>query len=505
MSEVNPDSATSRRHIKGWRLSTRATIFLVLGVTTGLFVLVHLWFHITNPYAGWNIVQQPYTTKVENGKITFQKQFSLHAYSGQLAQLTGYYKSGFLIVQNTFFGGHPLKSSTVDGIASDLYQLRFDPSKPYLISGDQFSVLYPRNLGVFYSSALDPSTVTSQKDWENRQRIYLQSVLYALDAFASKQTLTTTLVPIGPHSVALTEVHPGSVPSDTLYGLLFSLNAMEDQSPYPHPQYSLETTDAVQQILQDRRDDLQKLLQVYLNQVRDPSTGLIKRGIVVSGARDGVRRDSSFYDNIILWKTLQLADKLGIQHTPISDLVNLRDRIIKLYWDDKEGHFKDDLSSRPANQNYSSDWLFAMPTGFLSSEAQPDLTYITRSVDFIHAQHIADPFPIKYQVASAAQSVPWAVKVFVPNYGSNAIWSYWGCVYIDTLSSLYGVTHQTQYDQEAKYDLNVYAQKIVENHGFPETFSPDGALLKGGIYKSILLDGWIVAYKAAEVHEAQQH
>ena len=489
--------------LSAWWRRPRKRMLVIGGCVAFVLVVFHAWLHITNPYAGWNVVQQPYKTAVTNGSITIQKQFTLRAYSSSPAQLLGYYKQGFLIAQNTFIGGRPVAATTLDGIERALHRERFDPAKPYLISGDQFSVLYPRNLGVFYSSLLDPYTADGQQDWENRQRIYLQSALYALDAFASEKALTTTVVPIGPKSAVLTEVHPGSVPSDSLYGILYALDALRDQNRYPAAQYKLEAVGAVRDILEQRRSDLQLLLGIYLRQVRDPQTGLVKRGINISGARDGVLRDSSFYDNVILWKTLQLADTLGIQATPDADLTALRDKIIHIYWDDREGHFRDDQSSRPANQNYSSDWLIVLPTGFLDVADPADRMYMTRSHDFILAQGIAKPFPIKYQAQPATDRIPWAVRTFVPAYGSDVIWSYWGCEYIAMLNSLYAATHDAAYDREAVGDLEVYAHKIIDSRGFPETFAADGTVLRGGLYKSILRNGWIVDFEAARAQQVR--
>jgi hypothetical protein len=484
-----------------WWRRPQKRLLVVGACVVAVLIIFHFWLHITNPYAGWSIVQQPYTTSVNAGKINAHKQFSLHVYSSPPAELLGYYKSGFLIVQNTFFGSRPSHSTSVDGIIQDIHRLRFDPSKPYLISGDQFSVLYPRNLGVFYNDILNPHTAHDKQDWENRQRIYLQSALYALDAFSAEKRLTTTIVPIAPHSVVLTEVHPGSVPSDSLYGILYALDALQDAPTHSDDTYKLETVDAARTIIRDRRADLQLLLGRYLSQVQDPSTGLVKSGVHLASARDGVVRDRSFYDNVVLWKTLQLADKLDIQKAPDGQLEKMHDTILDLYWDDREGHFKDDMSTRTANANYSSDWLLALPTGFLRADNPADREYLKRSIDFIRAQHIADPFPIKYQAATDAQQAPWAVRTFVPNYGSDAIWSYWGAQYMTLLGQLAHDVPGAGYQQELQRDIEIYSDKIRTYRGFPETFTPDGRFLQTLVYKSIRQTGWVVQFESARQQE----
>jgi hypothetical protein len=467
-------------------------------IVVAVISIFHLWLHLTNPYASWNIIRQPYTTTIKNDRIVLEKQFTLHAYASPFAAGLGYYKSGFLIAQNTYFGSRPAPSSQPDEIINYIHTLRFNPSKPYLISGDQFSVLYPRNLGVFYNSLLDPNTAHSQQDWENRQRIYLQSVLYALDAFSEGDTLTTTVVPTGPRAVALTEVHPGSVPSDTLYGMFYALDRLQNETASSNAQFKLQTTQTVRELIQERQDDLNRLLSIYLQQAQDPSTGFAKKDAHLAAARDGVTRESSLYDNIVLWKTLEIANRLGIRSLAPEKLENMRTTLVREYWDEAEGHFKDDLREHASKENYSSDWLIALPTGFLSPSRPEDLPYLKRIVQFIREENIAKPFPIKYQATLSAKDVPWAVKTFVPNYGGDAIWSYWGAEYITLLANLYGATHDKSYINEAREAITTYNQKMSETRGFPETFAPDGSFLENNFYKSIRQTGWVVQFETAK-------
>ncbi|HSX28697.1 MAG TPA: hypothetical protein VLF60_04585 [Candidatus Saccharimonadales bacterium] len=462
--------------------------------------LFHIWLAVTNPYAAVNLVQQPYTTKVQQNQIVLTRHFKLKSFGNNSAGLLGYYKSGFLILQNTYFGSKPASSTSAPGIITDIHALRFDPTQPYLISGDSFSVLYPRNLGVFYNSILNPYTAFNQQDWENRQRIYLQSTAYALDAFAEQKKLTTTIVPIGQRDVLLTEVHPGSVPSDSLYGILFALQALQDPTYYPSPApYQLQTVTAARKLTAEHRQDLRTLLQVYLAQVQDPSSGLVRADAKLASARDGATRRSSFYDTVILWKTLSLASELGVQYTSTESLDRLHDTILQKYWNETEGHFLDDLTPGPLDQNYSSDWLIALPTGFLQPGRQVDLQYLTRSVTFIRQHHLAEPFPIKYRAGQVANA-PWAVRTFVSNYGGDAIWSYWGSEYIDLLSELGTATHQADYSAEATRHIFTYRQKMIETRGFPETFTAQGTFLHTVVYESICQTGWVVQFEDALWH-----
>lgn len=462
-----------------------------------LLVAFHVWLHITNPYADISIVQQPYTTYIDKGQIKAKKNFDLKVHSNFMARSLGYYKSGFLIAQNTFSPSRLTDKKSVNETINDIHELRFDPTKPYLISGNQFSVLYTRNLGVFYNSLLDPRTALSQTDWEHRQQIYLQSALYALDSFSGGRQLTTTIVPISPRSVALTQVHPGSQPSDTLYGLLFAFQALSQSSEYPNESYKIKTIDTTQRILEERRSDFQMLLKLYLDQVQDPQTGMIKRHLILSGARDGVTRDSSFYDNVVLWSTLKLATDLGIQKYSPEYITELRTAIVSEYWDEQIGIFSDEYRDAGQPAIFSADWLIAIPTGFLKSADIQDRTKLVRIVEYSEKNGLTDPLPIKYTIAKHTGQKPAAVRWFVPNYGGDVIWSYWGAEYITLLNNLARSTQNKNYSQQAGDDIKAYDERIAQYGGFPETFKPDGTFLKTFFYKSILETGWVVQYERA--------
>ena len=470
----------------------------VFGWGVLLLLAGHVWLAITDPYAKPSIVQSPYSASVDNGHITLKKNFTLNVYSNFAAQWLGYYKSGFLIAEHTFSPAHLTDRQTPQQTIADIHAKRFDPSRPYLISGEPFSVLYPRNLGVFYNSLLDPRTALDQADWQHRQQIYLQSALYALDAFSASHKLTTTIVPISQHTVALTEVHPGSVPSDSLYGLLYALRALSQPSPYQaQTAYTLQTVDTTRDILSSRRADVADLLRLYVAEVQDPSTGLIKRHLTLSGARDGVIRDNSFYDNVVLWKTLGLASELGVQHCSPAYLASLRADIINQYWDNRSGIFSDQYRSAGQPATFSADWLIALPTGFLDPNNDADRQKLARIVDYTEQSGLAAPLPIQYAAANTPLKVPTFVHIFDSSYGGNLIWSYWGTQYITLLDNLSQATHDSHYAQLAGRDLQAYTRVLARYGGFPETLNPDGTFHKTLFYKSILDTGWVVQYEQA--------
>lgn len=466
---------------------------ILAALAIGLAALLTL-FHLTNPYAKTTIFQAPYRTSVNRrGIIEYHELYRLKVYTGPLANVLGYVKSGFLIVQNTFFGSKRAQGGDASAIIDHIHQLRFDPKHPYLISGDQFSVLYPRNLGVFYNQLLDPNTAHSQQDWEGRQRIYLQSVLVAIDGLSAATDPRTTIVPMGPRHAVLTQVHPGGTGSDQVYGLLYALDQLLQPAVSDDGQYKRRTSQAAQRVLRERRKQLQHIYDTYVRTVYEPVTELVRSDLHLASARDGVIRASSFYDNIILYETIRLAQKLGLKDDLSIDVKAMERRIKETYWNDEAGYFNDDLR----NPHFSSDWLIGYVTGFFDLTDATDLQRTRRIIKYVEQAGLAEPFPIKYQIPHDNNRVPYFVRRFVPNYGSDVIWSYWGAQYITLLLAMYRQTGTKQYNKLAGVYIDRYLECIVRDGGFAETFDANGAFLHTGVYKSIRLTGWVVQFEHA--------
>lgn len=463
-------------------------------ICLAIFIAFHAYLSLTNPYAKLSVVQQPYTTMLsKDGNIKITKKFDLQVHDNPAAQLLGYYKSGFLIAQNTLFGGKAVPGDSANQIIGNIHNTRFDPSKPYLISGDQFSVLYIRNLGVFYHSLLNPNTALDKEDWGKRQQIYLQASLYALDGLAKSSSIKTTVVPVGPRSVAMTAVHPGTTGSDTVYGLLYALNQLSTPTASQDGAYKLQTVQATRQIIRERHSDLKAIYQRYLAAVRD-STGngdYVKAEVNLASARDGANRSQSFYDSMVLWKTRQLAQQLGLSDESTASIESSRQRLIAAYWSSKTGCFRDELA-KPGS--YSSDWLLAPPAGFLNYDRDYDM--LASCVDYIRKQGLTKPLPIRY--TNDETSEPWAVRTFAPSYGSTAIWSYWGAEYITMLAELHAIRPDVTMRDEALQDIKKWDQAIVVNHGYPETLDANGDFLRTPLYKSIRNTGWVVQFEYAK-------
>src|SRR5581483_2137427 len=101
-----------------------------------------------------------------------------------------------------------------------------------------------------------------------------------------------------------------------------------------------------------------KLYDDYRRTVFDEEAMLLKRDVAICGAKDITRRYGAFYDNVVFWKTTELAMKLGLIDTNTTFLRRLKRTILKTYWLEDKGYFLEDLSETGIREaHYSSDWL----------------------------------------------------------------------------------------------------------------------------------------------------
>ena len=145
-----------------------------------VFGFLTLLAHAMDPFGKLSRVKKTFQTVATEDDIVLVQRSKLEVRTSLWWKVFAYYKCAWHIISNVR-AGRKAKSKVFDEIVRDIHWLRFDPRKPYLISGDHFNVLYPRNLGIFYHSTLDAHTALNELDWEHRQRIYLQTVAFALE------------------------------------------------------------------------------------------------------------------------------------------------------------------------------------------------------------------------------------------------------------------------------------------------------------------------------------
>lgn len=456
--------------------------------------------YLTNPFSRITLVKMPYVALDDGTLLRLTGRQRLRVNQLRIVKLYAYILCGFYILHTRYIHAPKSKSGTVDGIIRDIHRLRFNPRKLLLTSGDHFSSLFVRNLGVFYYPTLDTRIPSPGREWAHRQTCYLQTLSYALGTFARQSTLTTTIVPTGRYTATCINFY--AYPSDTLYGMLYalaSLRGLETARAFDYGAsngQALTTIAAADGLQNTYGSALARHYHQYRHTVYDEESGLIRRDLHMSGAKDITRRESAFYDNVVFWKTTELASRLGLIPDDQKFLRELKKRIIETFWYERGGYFLEDLSDEGRRRHYySSDWLIVLATGFLDPSVTRERKYFTRSIEYIQDHKIDQPFAIKYQHDTRAHRQFAIVKFAVASYGGDSIWSFWGMEYIKTLLALYRATGQTRYLEAADYHIEAYAVAMRRNRGYPEVYDSHGQMLETPLYRSIRMTGWVIGYE----------
>jgi hypothetical protein len=472
-------------------------ILIVVGI---FFILLGIYGYLTNPFVRFTLIVDPFKQYSLSAK-TIISSHKLIVRWRRVFKLIAMIKSGWHIVLNSFSRRKRALGTELNQIIQHIHAIRFNPALPFIISGDHFSVLYPRSLGIFYYTALDPRIPSSNDDWLNRQLIYTKTLLYALSVYDQTETLSTTIVPINRLSVAQMNIYAYS--SDTLYSLLSAIENLSSskklEKTYPFSttyQHALATKKAIKAIKGQYFDTLKRHWERYSFDVFDKHTGLIKAHWHLSGTKDIAKRSSAFYDNVIYWRTRELAQKLKLCEKDPASLKNLKQRILTDYWDEKRNQFYEDKSAEGREKGWgSSDWLIAYQTGFLSPSNENDLPYLKKAVDTIIESRLDQPFGMRYHNDIRPKQLYWPVRLGAPLYGSQVIWSHWGMEYIKLLCHMAQVTQKPEYLQRAEAQLNSYEQNIIDTKGYPEVYDPKGQPYRHWLYASVHQTGWVINFE----------
>ena len=403
------------------------------------------------------------------------------------------------VISSRYIKSPPARSDSVAGIIDDIHHLRFNPKNLLVISGDQFSALYVRNLGVFYYPLLDRAIPSTTTDWHKRQIVYLQTVAYALGVFAKHQRLTTTIVPTSRYGATCIDIY--AYPSDTLYGILYALAVLRSKKaahPYHYgpDRQQLNSRGASKMLLDEYRSMLVEHYWRYRDTVFDEDKLLIKTSIRLSGAKDITRRTCSFYDNVIFWKTTKLAMSLKLIEKNEDFLRHVKRTILSTFWLEADGYFLEDLDPASVrHRHYSSDWLIVLATKFLDPANPSERHYFTRSVEYIQATCIDQPFGLRYHNDTRGHRQFLPVRLAVASYGGDAIWSFWGMEYIKVLLALHWTTGQNAYLDAADVQIAAYKNAMLRDGGFPEVYDRRGQLLQTTLYRSIRQTGWVIGFE----------
>lgn len=444
------------------------------------------------------VPQNPFEVIEKNGELLLDSKFAIHYSPKPYLKFLTYCKSGLRIAKTAIDNEKLLQGSESD-IIKQIHAIRYTASNPYVTTGGHFLQIFVRNMGIFFNALLDPRIPCSKKDWRDRQAIALKTIAHDLEVFSLAGKDFTTITKV--HSNLYTGLNIYARPSDSLFAILYTLQALQDDtfiariSPTRSPaQHRLQTKTTAQKLLKTYASSLEELVARYYEEVFDTHTQLIKKTLLLSSARDGIKRQSSFYDNVILWSTIKLAQSLQLYKITPKELAAWRTHIIDTFWDDTQGIFVNDLSQESMSEKtFSADSFIITSTQFLHFGNLKDRKKLQRMVSFVKKNKLDMPFPLHYSSQDQPQKLYLPVRYFAPPYMGTSIWCHWGMEYIKTLCLL--SRWDSQLLTDAKAHMKTYKRNIERYGGYPEVYDKNGTILRTRLYRSVLHNGWIINYE----------
>lgn len=485
------------------------------------------WATRVNPYSKDTWITPVFTTQIDSdGSISISKVRDIQVKHTSFAPIILYANIVHESILRffTYDTDGPIAGDESEIIAA-LHAERFDPSRAYIITGGHFPDLYVRNLGIFYSSLLDPRVPTNEDDWINRQRITLQTLATHLELLRVAGKEYTTFAPVDSQTFA--PINWNDEPSDSLFALTYTIRAASDDSfipnRFPAPLIerntvirNLTTQKAANELLREYRPTIEKELARYLALVIDPATGLANKKVALSGARDNVRRESGFYDNIIAYATAKDAAALGLKlpcpamyqlSKSSCDFEQWKKNITRAFWREQNGKgglFIEDLSTKSLEENtFTGEEFLALQIGFLDVHDKADRETIFKMVEYVKDHGLDLPFPLLY-AAIDDRGKASNFLVGLTSYAGHSIWSHLGQAYLQSLILISPEHPELLLDIEAQ--LRHYKKNIEKYGGYPELYNADGTFFTAPVSRAVLRVGWVINYEQTKMlYHAHRH
>ncbi len=205
------------------------------------------------------------------------------------------------------------------------------------------------------------------------------------------------------------------------------------------------------------KDFLNGEIKRYAGLLFDFKTGLVKRRLYISGAKDCVRRDSSMYDNTMVAWLADMIEKCGALENPWNGM-KLKENIRQNFW--KENYFLEDLSGATWVSSDANVWPFWC--GVFD-----DKEMLESAIDTLIQEMVDQPLPIKYSAKKHPERELFIPRIFTPNYQGDTIWPQTGMAYISLVKTVY-VGLAMQY-------LGAYTKLIKHYSNFLELYEDNNA------------------------------
>ncbi len=365
-----------------------------------------------------------------------------------------------------------------------------------------------RNSGIFYNALLDGRIALDAHDWNNRVDIALRTTESILRALKFCGKLYTTFAFEKNGSIAGTNYY--AEPSDSFHGLLWNFCAFQDDwfianiFPTDDINASFHITEVQRErmnmLRSEYKTEIEKEFKRYSDYCLSQRNHRVSKRIFLASARDGVKRRSSFYDNVIYWRTAHMIRMLWFDnHISEEKLEKIKASILQNFWHAEKWIFLDDLSKKSlAHPYFCADSLITMSTRFLRPEIPEERMYLEKIVDYIQTNNLDKPFGIQYSEERTQRH--WPVIIGAPHYADRTIWSHWSTEYIKLLILLGNnlPEKKDKYMLQAAKHIHALETKMIHSGGYPELYNLKGNVYKSHLYRSVLRCSWVVGYEQAK-------
>jgi len=315
----------------------------------------------------------------------------------------------------------------------------------YLTSAGHFCEFYCRDFGWSAESLI-------KLGHEDRVEKTLD---YALDVFSKNGGIATTITPWD-KPIDIYHYAP-----DSLAFLLRTISLLKDKS-----------------IAEKYKDFLNSEISKFFETVIDKETGLVRTDKQFSSMKDYSRRQSSCYDNVMVWVVKDSLEKIGVLRNPLKNY-DLEKLLIKNFW--VGTYFKDDLSDKfyvAGDANVYPFW-----TGMVR-----DKKMIKSAVREIRENKLDDPLPLSYTNPDIKTKMLWHEKFVIPGYEQSTVWTHMGPLFIEVVAKVS--------EQKAKEYLMHYKNTIEKYRNYLEIFDRNLQPYKTPFYYSDESMLWAANYLA---------
>lgn len=182
-------------------------------------------------------------------------------------------------------------------------------------------------------------------------------------------------------------------------------------------------------LLAEHRRWLEREVRHYMDEVVDPSTGMVRNDRKYSAHRDTiVNRCNAFGNSMVALLAMTVVDLGWDVPDPMAPLALAPQRILLDHFWDPRGFFRDS----PGDTTPSGEgniWPFW--TGVIR-----DPEVLRQALGTLEERGYADPYPLKYEPIRKPEIEPLFVRTFMPDYQGATVWTSLGSMYLQLLHHL---------------------------------------------------------------------